>query len=126
MTSTRSYSILITDDDGHARETLREIVEPAGFRIFLAGSGEEAIDIVRRQDVHLTLMDMYMPTLTGLETLEIVRQIKGLVPTILMSGDRDDELLRRALSAHVFCVLAKPVSRNVVIHVVQRAFEKYY
>jgi CheY-like chemotaxis protein len=126
MTSAQTYSLLITDDDPSARETLRDIFEPAGYRTLLAQSGEEAIDIVKRQDVHLALMDMHLPKLTGLETMEIVRQIKGLLPTILISADHDESLLRRALSAHVYCVLSKPVSRNAVIYVVSRALEKFY
>lgn len=119
-------SILITDDDPVARETFREIFELTGFRTLLAESGEEAIDIVRDQDVHLALMDMHLPKLTGLETIHIVRQIKGIIPMILITADSDDNLLRKALSANAFCVLAKPVSRNVVIYVVTRALEKYY
>jgi CheY-like chemotaxis protein len=126
MTVHPPYHLLITDDDATVRETLREIFEPVGYRTFLASSGEEAIDIVRAQDVHLALMDMHMPTLTGLETLEIVRQIKGGVPSILISADQDEDLLRKALSAHVYCVLAKPVSRHAVIYVVDRALKKYY
>ena len=126
MTSAGSYSLLITDDDAAARETLRDIFEPAGYTTLLAESGEQAIDIVRRQDVHLALMDMHLPRLTGLETMEIVRQIRGGLPTILISADRNEKLLRQALSAQVFCVLAKPVSKNVVIHVVMRALEKFY
>src|SRR6266568_2007921 len=65
-TSDHSYSLLITDDDRGARETLREIFEPVGFRTLLAESGEEAIDIAQSQDVHLALMDMHLPRLTGL------------------------------------------------------------
>jgi len=72
------------------------------YRTFLAESGEQAIDIVRRQDVHLALMDMHMPRLTGLETMQLVRQIKGSLPMILISADHDENLLRKALSAHVF------------------------
>ncbi len=105
---------------------MRDVFEPAGFRLFLAESGEEAIDIVRDQDVHLALMDMHMPRLTGLETMEMMRSIKGLLPTILMSADHDDRLMRQALSAKVFCVLAKPVSKNVLIYVVTRALQKFY
>ncbi|GAC1309528.1 MAG: hypothetical protein NVSMB14_13480 [Isosphaeraceae bacterium] len=122
----RPYSLLITDDDRASRETLREIFEPAGFRTLLAESGEEAIDIAGREEVHIALMDMHLPRLTGLETMEIVRQIRGSLPTILISAEHDDELLRRALTARVFCVLAKPLSRNVVIYVVARALEKFY
>ncbi|GAC1465315.1 MAG: response regulator [Isosphaeraceae bacterium] len=119
-------SILITDDDPTVRETFREIFEPEGFITLLAESGEEAIEIVKDRDVHLALMDMHLPKLSGLETIHLVRQIKGIIPMILISADSDDDLLRKALSAHAFCVLAKPVSKNVVIYVVTRALEKYY
>ena len=47
MLVVQPYSILITDDDPDARETLRDVFEPEGFRTFLAESGEEAIDIVK-------------------------------------------------------------------------------
>ncbi len=126
MTLDRPYSILITDDDPGSRESLREIFEPQGFRTLMAESGEEAIDIVQGQDVHIVLMDMHLPKLTGLETMEIVRQIKGLLPMILISAEHSDSLLRKALSAQAFCVLAKPVSKNAVIYVVTRALEKFY
>ncbi len=65
-------------------------------------------------------MDMHLPRLSGLETIAIVRQIKGVIPVILITADQDDNLLRQALSAHAFCVLAKPVSKHVVIYVVTR------
>ncbi len=71
-------------------------------------------------------MDMHLPKLSGLETITIVRQIKGVIPMILISAESDDNLLRKALSAHAFCVLAKPVSKHVVIYVVTRALEKFY
>ncbi|HMF15940.1 MAG TPA: response regulator, partial [Gemmataceae bacterium] len=77
MTAYKPYSILITDDDAGCREALRDIVEPEGFRTFLASSGEEALDIVREEPVHLALLDMHMPRLSGLETLELVRQINA-------------------------------------------------
>jgi CheY-like chemotaxis protein len=126
MTLDRPYSILVTDDDPVVRETFRDIFEPVGFKTLLAESGEEAIDIVKDQDVHLALMDMHLPKLSGLETMTLVRQIKGVLPMILISAESDDNLLRKALSAHAFCVLAKPVSKNVVIYVVTKALEKYY
>lgn len=120
-------SILVTDDDPAARETFREIFEPQGYNTLLAESGEEAIDIVNQgQDVHLALMDMHLPRLSGLETIHILRQIKGVIPMILVSAESDDNLLRKALSAQAFCVLAKPVSKNLVIYVVARALEKFY
>ena len=126
MTLGLPYSILITDDDPVARETLREIVAPQGYRTLMAESGEEALDLIREHEVHLALMDMHLPRLSGLETLALVRQMKGTIPAILITADQDENLMRRALSEHAFCVLAKPVSKHVVIYVVHKAIEKYY
>lgn len=120
------YSILITDDDAGVRETLREILVPLGYRTLLAESGEEAIDIVRDHQIHVALLDMHLPRLSGLETLAVFRQMRGALPAILISGDCDENLLRRALSEHAYCVLEKPVSRHVVVHVVHKALRKFY
>jgi CheY-like chemotaxis protein len=126
MTAPATYSLLITDDDVATRQTLREILEPAGYRTLLAESGEEAIDIAAQEQVHLALMDMHLPRISGLDALEVVRQLRGLLPSILLTADRDEQLYRRALAAQVYCVLAKPVSKHLVIHVVNRALAKYY
>lgn len=120
------YSILITDDDGGCREALRSIVEPEGFRTLLASCGEEAVDIVREERVHLALLDMHMPTLTGLETLQLMRQINAVLPCILVTADATEGLMRQALSAHAYSVIAKPVSKNVVLYTVVRALMRAY
>lgn len=126
MTRTRPYSILITDDDPGCRETLKGIVEVEGFQTFLASSGEEAVDIVREEPVHLALLDMHLPRMSGLETLELVRQINTILPCILVTADATEELMRRAFSAHAFSVIPKPVSKNVVLYTVVRALTRAY
>ena len=122
----KEYSILIADDDGNCREALREIMEPEGFRTLLASSGEEALDIVRSATVHLALLDMHMPTLTGLETLQLVRQINAVLPAILVTADYNEHLLRQACLAHAYSVIPKPVSKNVVLYTVIRALARSY
>jgi CheY-like chemotaxis protein len=62
----RAYSILITDDDRGSRETLAGLLADRGFQTLQASSGEEAIDIVRVELVHLAIFDMHMPRMTGL------------------------------------------------------------
>lgn len=129
MTATatpRPYSILIADDDVGCREVLREIVEPEGYRTFLASSGEEAIEIVQEEPIHLALFDMYMPTLTGLETLHMVRQINALLPVVLVTADATEGLMRQAFRAQAYSVIPKPVSKNVVLYTVVRALVRVY
>jgi CheY-like chemotaxis protein len=125
-TLSRPYSILITDDDVGCREALRAIVEPEGFRTLLASSGEEALDIVSEEPVHLALLDMHLPRLTGLETLQLVRQINAVLPCILVTADASEGLIRQALRARAYSVIPKPVSKNVVIYTVVRALVRAY
>ena len=120
------YSLLITDDDAGFRETLRSVFEPRGFRTLLAGDGEEALKIVEREDIHLVLLDMHMPRLTGLETLERVKRFKSRLPCILMSAAADEELVRQALLAQAFAVLHKPVSQGKITSTVLLALERTY
>jgi len=123
---TVSYSILITDDDRGCQEALREIMEPEGYRTLLASSGEEALDIVRQEPVHLLMLDMHMPRLTGLETLQLVRQLNAMLPCILVTADANERLLRQAVQARAYSVIPKPVSKHVVLYTVVRALIRFY
>jgi CheY-like chemotaxis protein len=122
----KPYSILIADDDSGCRESLRDIVEPEGYRTLLASCGEEAVDIVREESVHLVLLDMQMPTLTGLETLQLVRQINAMLPCVLVTAEATEQLIRQALRAKAYSVIAKPVSKNIVLYTVVRALVRAY
>ena len=127
MDRTRAnYNILITDDDTGCREALREIVEPQGFHALLASSGEEAVDIVRETTVHLALLDMHLPRMTGLEALRLMLQINAMLPCILVTADATASLMRQACQAHAYSVLHKPVSKGVVLYTVARALVRHY
>ena len=122
----RRDSILITDDDRGVREPLGEIVEQKGLRPVLAEDGEQAVEIVQHEPIHLVLLDYQMPRLTGLETLQLVRQINHLLPAILITADATRELMSAAYQAHVFSVVPKPVNPHVVLHTVLRALGRVY
>jgi CheY-like chemotaxis protein len=118
-------SLLITDDDRDFRETLRSLFEPR-FHTLVAGDGEEALDIVRSQEIHLLLLDMHMPKLTGLETLRRVKQFKSRLPCILISAGLDETIIRQAQMAEAFSVLAKPISRQQLTSTVEAAMRRIY
>jgi len=119
-------SLLITDDDSAFRETLQGVFEPQGYRTILAGDGEEALHIVRTQVVHLALLDMHMPKLTGLETLRLVKQFKALLPCIILSADLDETIIEQARREHAYSVLRKPVALMQIMGVVRQALEATY
>jgi CheY-like chemotaxis protein len=118
-------SLLITDDDHDFRETVRAVFEPR-FRTLTAGDGQEALEIVRSQEVHLLLLDMHMPRLTGLETLRQVKRLKRRLPCILISAGMDEALAHQARLAEAFSVLAKPISRQQLTSTVDAAMRRIY
>jgi len=121
-----SPSVLITDDDTAFRETLGGVLEPLGIRTLLAGDGEEALRIVHRQEVHLVLLDMHMPRLTGLETLWLLKQFRAALPCILLSARLDPSIIEQARRAHAFSIMSKPVTRRQITGVVGRALRVTY
>ena len=119
-------SLLITDDDRDFRETLQGVFEPEGFRTILAGDGEEALRVVRTQEVHLLLLDVHMPRLTGLETLRRIRLLKAGLPCILWSALLDDRIIEQARLQRAFSVLPKPFTRGQITSIVRQVLRRTY
>ena len=126
MSAMDTISVLITDDDPNSRQTLREIVEPEGYRTLLAASGEEALDILRDEPVHLAVFDVHMPRLTGPEAVEIAHQMNAVLPCILVTADANPDVMRQAFSVRAYSVIPKPVSRHVLLYTIVRALMKAY
>jgi CheY-like chemotaxis protein len=122
----RPFSILVADDDPGSREALSTLLAERGFQTLQAENGEEAIDIVRVEMIHLVFFDMHMPRMTGLEALEQVRMINALLPAILVTADANREVIRQAFQAHVYSVIPKPVNKNIVLHTLARALRQVY
>jgi CheY-like chemotaxis protein len=122
----KPYSVLIADDDERARETLRDIVEPEGYRPLLASSGEEALEIIQQAPVHLALFDMHMSRLSGLETMQLAHQFNSVLPCILVTADATEDLMRQAFSVRAYSVIPKPVSRPVLLYTMLKALMKVY
>ena len=119
-------SLLITDDDPGYRETLRVVFELRGFRTILAGDGEEALRIVHSETVHLVLLDMHMPRLTGLETLRLLKEFRAMLPCILLSAQLDDLIIEQAQRAHADFVLAKTVTIGQITNTVRQSLQRTY
>lgn len=121
-------SLLITDDDRDFRETLRGVFEQRGYRTLLAADGEEALDVMARETVHLALLDMHMPRLTGLETIRRIRQLPFdvVLPCILISAALDAAIEEEARRQRAFSILSKPVRLRDITGAVQQALSETY
>jgi len=119
-------SLLITDDDRDFRETLREVFANRGFHTLLAKDGHEAVQIVRREQIHIVLLDMHMPRLSGIETIRRVKEVRAVVPCILISAKLDDTLAEEARQADAFTSLSKPITLPEITQTVSQAMKLTY
>lgn len=124
-TINRPLSVLIADDDDSCRETLRDIVEAEGYRTLLVSSGEEAVEVVQEESIHLALFDVQMRRLTGLETVQLVHQINALLPCILVTANATEEVIRQAFQVRAYSVIPKPVSKHILLYTMLRALKAY-
>lgn len=118
--------ILVTDDDRRWREGLREVFEPRGYETLEAESGEQALELVHVERVHLLILDIELPHISGLETLRIIRQeIGDELPTIVVSSQVSDSVMAEALALKAFTVMSKMMGIHVLLRMVARVLEKY-
>lgn len=80
--------ILLADDEWMVLDVTRELLESLGYRVYVAGSGQEAVAIYmeKKDDVDLVILDMIMPGISGGETFDRLREINPEVRVLLSSG----------------------------------------
>ena len=100
--------ILVVDDRIEDRETLRDILVDRKFIAFVAKDGYEAIDIVRKSDFDVILMDIMMPGMDGMEVLEVVKEIKPDIGVVMMTGYSYEGLAGESLKKGAYTCLYKP------------------
>ena len=101
-------SILIVDDDVGMCETLADIMEDKGFRVFVAFGGYAAIEKVREVDFDIILMDIRMPGMNGVETFKQVKSIQPNAAVVMMTAYAVEDLITEALHEGAYGVLYKP------------------
>ena len=121
------FSILVTDDDAESRTAVCESIAPKGYHTLAAGSGTQAIEIVRHEIVHALIMDVNMPDIDGIQAFETIERIvHSHLPCILMSGHVTQEMRMRAMMARAYTILPKPLNLHLVQVLVDEIVHKFY
>jgi CheY-like chemotaxis protein len=78
--------ILVVDDDPVMQMTVRLLLERAGHSIVIADDGRKGLAEFKTEHFDLVFLDIFMPTMDGLETMKLVRDLRPTIPIIAMSG----------------------------------------
>ena len=120
--------ILIADDDVALRTALSEVFERRGYRTTLAADGQEALELIQsRIPLHLAILDIHMPRLSGLDALERIRRLElPALPCILMTAELDAAIEQRAMDLAGSPVLAKPFALRTLTETVSNLMRRIH
>lgn len=114
--SQNEITLVIADDHPMVRAGLRSMLSASRIRVVgEAGSGEEALDVVRRCQPQVVLMDIRMPGMDGIQALEAIRAEKLTTRVIMVTTYRSTSYLLRSLSLGAAGFVLKDVSREELL-----------
>jgi CheY-like chemotaxis protein len=113
--------ILIVDDDPVSRHFLAKILEDEGYSLASASDGAEGLAQLRKKDVDLALLDVWMPRMNGLEVLGHMRNEAIRTKAVIMTSDGTPETLLKAIREQAYQYLTKPVDPEALVHLVADA-----
>ena len=119
-------TILIVDDEELVLKSLRrELASLEGVRLLMAGSGPEALALLRLQPVQVVLTDHRMPEMSGVELLEEVKKISPETTRMMMTGFADLSTAMAAINkGEIFRFIVKPWKHDELLKALSEALDR--
>jgi two-component system nitrogen regulation response regulator NtrX len=114
-------NVLIVDDESAIRESLQGVLEDEGYKTAAVGSGEACLECLGTQSFDVVLLDIWLPGMDGLDTLEQIRALADAPEVIIISGHATIETAVRATKLGAFDFLEKPLSVDRTLTLVKHA-----
>ncbi len=113
--------ILIVDDEGSIRESLKGVLRDEGYEAVTAEDAPQALKMIDEDPPDLILFDIWMPKMDGMEALEKVKEAHPTIPIIMISGHGTIETAVKATKRGAYDFLEKPLSAEKVVLTVEHA-----
>ena len=118
------YQILICDDQPDIVSALKIYLAPEGYQLFEAYNGLQALEIVRRENIHLILLDVMMPEMDGITATEKIREFSN-VPIIFLTAKSETQDMVLGLNAGADDYITKPFVPAEVLARVRSQLRRY-
>lgn len=118
------YTILVCDNAAATVERVKEILEKEGYQVLCARNGQEAVRILRSEEVHLLLIDVMMPTVNGFEAVPRIRKFSNL-PIIFLSVRSGEEEIIHGLKIGADDYIVKPFEPKILLAKVGSHLRRY-
>jgi len=105
-----SKPILIVDDEPIVQESIRDWLKDAGYQVATAESGEEALELIEKQDFSVMIVDVRLPGKTGITVLKEVKALRPEIKSIIITAYPSTELAAEAMKLGAIDYLIKPIA----------------
>ena len=121
---TQPYRVLVADDTLTNRRLLAAVFKTEGFDVTLAEDGKQALAAATAALPHVALLDLHMPVMNGLETLEQLKKLAPNLPVIMLTAHGDIPTAVDAIRLGAYDFLTRPINNDKLVLTVKRAIER--
>src|SRR3989442_12998307 len=124
MPTSRHGTILVVDDEEIMREILETLLTREGYDVRVASSGAEGLELARSLPFDAAIVDIMMPGLNGIETLDELKRIDEDLAVLIITAYASVESAISAMKNGAFDYITKPFKNDEVLVVVRNALER--
>lgn len=118
------FQVLVCDDDKEIVEAIEIYLTQEGYRVLKAYDGEQALEVLGREEVHLLIMDVMMPRLDGIRATLKIRETSG-IPIIILSAKSEDSDKILGLNIGADDYVSKPFNPLELVARVKSQLRRY-
>jgi len=123
-TAASKGNLLVVDDNDRLRGTMAEMIRQEGYSVEQAGTGEEALEILKRKPFDLITVDMVMPGMSGAQVVQRARELRPELAIVVITGHPTVESAIASIKADVTDYLVKPCTLDDLVAVIARAMQE--
>lgn len=116
--------VLLVDDEKEFTDVLAERLETRDFEVAKAFSGDEALALLKGQNIDVVVLDVLMPGKDGLATLQEMKQMKPIVEVIMLTGHATVETAVEGMKIGAFDYLMKPTETKDLVEKLVKAYKR--
>lgn len=120
----KNSRVLVVDDERDIREAIKIYLRGEGIETVMASNGEEAITVMKNEDIHLILMDVMMPKMDGIVATSLIREFSN-VPIIMLTAKSEDTDKIMGLSLGADDYITKPFNPMELVARVKSQLRRY-
>ena len=108
-------TILWADDEIDLLKPHILFLRDKGYELITTNNGDEAIDIIKQQNIDLVLLDENMPGISGIETLSKIKNFRADLPVVMITKSEEESIMEDAIGSKISDYLIKPVNPNQIL-----------